>query len=139
MFGPNRSEGRRLSTQLPEEVSVPEDDADAMQIICCVLHHRNDLVSETITAKMILRIAVEVDKYDLKTALKYTSLDWLKPQIKFKMKETGRLLAAAYLFDNTNAFAAHTKSLILNCNELYLNLVKDKLISQVLPSEILRM
>ena len=82
MFGLDWSEGQRLSKESPTEVPLLEDYADAMQTICCIVHHRNDLAPRYLTAKEVLQIAIEVDKYDLKIALKYASVEWLKPRVK---------------------------------------------------------
>jgi hypothetical protein len=136
MFGPNWSEGQKLSTQSPGEVSLPEDDADAMQIICCILHHRHDLVPDNLTAKLVLRIAVEADKYDLRTALKYISPRWLKDESCGGILDRSRLVAAAFLFNNREAYATHIKALVLSHSESYLVPLKDEIISQVLPLEL---
>lgn len=79
MLGPNWSEGQRRSEATPTEVALPGDDAHAMRTICCFIHHRNDLEPDLLTAEEILQIAIEVDKYDLRVALKYASSEWLKP------------------------------------------------------------
>ncbi|PVH91394.1 hypothetical protein DM02DRAFT_664040 [Periconia macrospinosa] len=136
MFGPRWSEGQRLSKGSPTEVPLPEDDADAMRTICCIVHHRNDLVSQHLTAKEILRIAIGVDKYDLKIALKYASVEWLKPRVNAEREEMGHLLAAAFLFDNTDAFMAHTITLILRYNGSYLDFLDDDFTSQIIPSRV---
>src|SRR5262249_24550771 len=48
MFGPHWSEGQGLSKESPREVPLVEDDADALRIICCVIHHRNDDVPQSL-------------------------------------------------------------------------------------------
>jgi hypothetical protein len=47
-------------------------------------------------------------------------------------------MAAAFLFDDTEMFMLHSKSLILNRTESYLGLGKDEIVSEVLPPETLR-
>ncbi|PVH91823.1 hypothetical protein DM02DRAFT_702762 [Periconia macrospinosa] len=136
MFGPRWSEGQRLSKESPTEVTLPEDDADAMRTICYIVHHRNDLVSQYLTAKDVLQIAIEVDKYDLKIALKYASVEWLKPRVNGKREEMGHLLVAAFLFDNADAFMAHTITLILHYNGSYLEFLGDDFTSQIIPSRV---
>ena len=71
MFGPTWSEGQGLSKESPREVRLVEDDADALQIICRVIHHRNNDVPQSLTPKEVLQITIEADKYDLNIALKY--------------------------------------------------------------------
>jgi len=42
--GPLYREGQRSGlTGSKKEIPLPEDDADAMNIICAVIHHRNDM------------------------------------------------------------------------------------------------
>ena len=134
MFGPDWSEGQRLSEKSPLEVPLLEDDADAMRTICCVIHHRNDLVPEHLTAKEILQIGIIVDKYDLKIALKYASVEWVKPRVSAERVEMGHLLAAAFLFGNTDVFMAHTLALILHYTGPYLDFLDDEYTSQIIPS-----
>lgn len=88
-----------------------------MRTICCIVHHRNDLVPQHLTAKEVLQIAIEIDKYDLKITLKYASVEWLKPRVNAERVEMEHLLSAAFLFDNTDVFMAHTLALILRYNE----------------------
>jgi hypothetical protein len=59
MFGPTWSEGQGLSKESPREVRLVEDDANALRIICCVIHHRNNDVPQSLTPKEILQIAIE--------------------------------------------------------------------------------
>ena len=105
-----------------------------MRTICCIVHHRNNLVPQHLTAKEVLQISIEVDKYDLKVALKYASVEWLKPQVSGERVEMGNLLAAAFLFDNTDVFMAHTIALILHYNGSYLAFLDDEFTSQIIPS-----
>lgn len=73
MLGPNWCEGQELSKGSLLEVSLAENDVDAVRTICCVIHHCNDDVSRSLTPLEILRIAIVADKYDFILALKYAS------------------------------------------------------------------
>jgi hypothetical protein len=136
MFGPHWSEGQKLSTEAPKEVPLPEDDPDAMQIICNFLHHRSKLVSGNVTSKEVLQLAILVDKYDLKDTLTFPSLQWLRPRLSGEMMESGYFLAAAYLFDNNDAFIIYTRTLVLENFATYLALMKDEKLGQILPPQI---
>ena len=105
-----------------------------MRTICCIVHHRNDLVPQHLTAKEVLQITIEIDKYDLKITLKYASVEWLKPRVNAERVEMEHLLSAAFLFDNTDVFMAHTLALILHYNESYLDFLDDEFTSQIIPS-----
>ena len=91
------------------------------------------MLPEDLTAKDVLQIAILVDKYDLRVALNFAILEWLKPRSEVDMVETGRLLAAAYVLNSAEAFIAHSKALILEYGKSYMVVMKDKLTSQVLP------
>ncbi|KAF8853680.1 hypothetical protein BDZ45DRAFT_761066 [Acephala macrosclerotiorum] len=133
MFSPNWSEDQGLSKEYPQEVPLVEDDADALRTICCVIHHRNDDMSQFLTPKEILQIAIEVDKYDLKIALKYASVQWLKPRDNADRVDKGYLLAAAFIFGDIDTFVAHTLALILHYKGSYLEFLDDEITSQVVP------
>jgi hypothetical protein len=139
MFGPRWSEGQSLSKEVPTEVALPDDDAETMRTICCVIHHRNDMLPEDLTAKNVLKLAILVDKYDLTVALNFAMQVWLKPRSQVEMVETGRLLAAAFLLNSAEAFISHSKALVLDYGVSYMVMMKDELTSQVLPLEICRM
>lgn len=133
MFGPVWKEGQSLSTASPTEVPLVEDDADAMWTICCIIHHRNDLVPSHLTAKEILQIAILVDKYGLEIALKYASVEWLKPRVNATRVDMGLLLAATFLFNNSDMFIAHIIALILHHSWSYLDFLDDEFTSQIIP------
>ena len=139
MFGPNWSEGQRLSEESPKQVQLFEDDADTMRTICYILHHRNDLVPQQLTTKEVLQIAIAVDKYNLEVALQYASVEWLKPRASVERVEMGHLLAAAFLFDNDDMFMEHIIALITQYTGSYLDFLDDELTSQFIPSRIFRM
>lgn len=133
MFGPTWSEGQGLSKESPQEVRLVEDDADALRTICCVIHHRNDDVPQSLTPKEILQIAIESDKYDLNVALKYVRAQWLKPRGKLERVDMGYLLAATFLFNDIDMFVAHALALILHYTGSYLEFLDDEITSQTIP------
>jgi len=133
MFGPTWSEGQGLSKESLQEVPLVEDDADALRIICCVIHHRNNDVPQSLTPMEVLQIAIEADKYDLTVALKYASAQWLKPKGKPEREDMGYLLAAAFLFGDMDMFVANTLALILHYKESYLEFLDDEITSQIIP------
>jgi len=133
MFGPTWSEGQGLSKESPQEVRLVEDDADALRIICCVIHHRNNDVPQSPTPIEVLQIAIEADKYDLNIALKYAKAQWLKPRGRPERVDMGYLLAAAFLFGDMGMFVAHALGLILHYTGSYLEFFDDEITSQTVP------
>jgi hypothetical protein len=139
MFMPHWSEGQGLSKESPPEVLLVEDDADALRTICYVIHHCNDDVPQFLTPKEILQIFIEIDKYDLRVAFKYASVQWLKPRDNADRVDKGYLLAAAFLFGDMDIFVANTLALILHYKGSYLEFLDDEITSQIVSSRTFRM
>ncbi|ERF76287.1 hypothetical protein EPUS_04144 [Endocarpon pusillum Z07020] len=79
------------------------------------------MVPQTLAAIEVLRTSVVADKYDCLNAVKFVSECWLRR----RGQEAGDLMlltAAAYLFQNAQAFNEITKALILNHGGPYLAL-----------------
>lgn len=66
MLGPHFSEGQDLAADRPKEISLPEDNVQAMGVICKLLHSRPDLTCKVALLKPeeVFQIAVLADKYD---------------------------------------------------------------------------
>jgi hypothetical protein len=73
MFGPHFSEGQNLGdiSRGPKEVHMPEDNADAIEIICSLMHFRG--VPEEIEPDLMLQVAVATDKFDCGIVLQHAS------------------------------------------------------------------
>jgi hypothetical protein len=122
MFGPDWKEGHDiLDLDAPAELSLPEDNASALKLICAIIHHRNKKVPQSLAAGDVLGVAVTADKYDCVHALKFASGSWLRPG-KNQAGDLMLLTAAAYLFQNAQAFNEITRALILNHDGPYLAL-----------------
>lgn len=74
MFKIQWTESQGLSKESPGKILLVEDNADALRILCFVIHHRNDDVPQSLSPNEVLQIAIEADKYDLTAALKYASI-----------------------------------------------------------------
>lgn len=122
MFGPHFSEGQDISKEVPKEILMPEDDADAMKIICAVIHLRNNAASDKITPDEVLTVAVTADKYNCIDPLKNASGHWLKPVDSASLEDLNHLMAAAYLFDDAQAFDGITRAMILHHTDSYIAL-----------------
>ena len=122
MFGPHFSEGQDLGGDRPKEIPMPDDNADALKIICNIIHLRNDAVPETLNPGEVLQVAITADKFDCVVALKHASMLWLNPRDIEDILELGHLMAAAYVFDNAQAFREITLSMMLRHKDSYLPL-----------------
>jgi hypothetical protein len=120
MLGPDWKEGHdMLGQDGPVELLLPEDNAGALKLICAIIHNQNNKVPQTLAAGDVLEVAVTANKYDFVDALKFASGNWLLPG----ENEPGDLMllaAAAYLFQNAQAFKEITRQLILNHDGPYL-------------------
>ena len=65
-----------LSQDRPVDIPFPEDDSEAMRLACAVLHHRNEVVPQTLAPANTLRVAAAADKYDCVGALTFASGVW---------------------------------------------------------------
>ena len=65
------SEGQRLDDNGSTEIHMPDDDAEAMEIMLNVIHGRNNAVHDGLDASQILRVAITADKFDCKVALAF--------------------------------------------------------------------
>ncbi|KAB5529047.1 hypothetical protein GE09DRAFT_1253334, partial [Coniochaeta sp. 2T2.1] len=133
MLGPNWSEGQGLSKQSPPKVTLEEDDAEAMRTIFCVLHFRDDLVPNKLAPEKVIDIAIECDKYDMTSALRYTSAMWLETTSPWTIVEAGFILTAAFLFGNDEKFKICSRKLLLFYPQSYLGLLKEDKIGPFLP------
>lgn len=131
MFRPDWKEGHdMLDRDGPVEVLLPEDNAGALQLICAIIHHRNNKVPQTLAAGDVLRVAVTADKYDCVDALKFASGNWLRPG-KNEAEDLMLLTTAAYLFKDAQAFKEITRELILNHHGSYLALSCEEVESTI--------
>ncbi|CAO2658413.1 Nn.00g061360.m01.CDS01 [Neocucurbitaria sp. VM-36] len=127
MFGPDFSEGQDLSADRPKEVPWPDDDADAVEVICNVIHHRNDAVPETLDPAKVFKIAVASDKCLCVVAMKHASTRLLEPTETMDISGLGQLMAAAYLLDNPRAFSEITLAMLFRHKGSYLELAEPDL------------
>lgn len=136
MLGPDWKEGRdMLDHDGTTELSLPDDNAAALEVICSVLHHQNREILQTLTAADILAVAVAADKYDFVNALRFASDSWLRPS-QGDAGKLSLLTTAAYLFQNVSAFREFTRALVLEYDGPYLALF-CKEVEDGLPWEVL--
>lgn len=61
----NFREGRELQTTGKLSLPLPDDNPDAMRILMDIIHYRNRQVAKKLLFRMLVHIAILVDKYQL--------------------------------------------------------------------------
>ncbi|EAA28996.2 hypothetical protein NCU05921 [Neurospora crassa OR74A] len=134
-----------------KEIPLPEDDPDAMRFITLTLsyHNEHELVTRPQTPQEILQIAIAVDKYDLRTALKFV-LEFLfreasktcsvaknedGSQTAMAGKDIVYLCAAAYVLNRCDYFSNFGLHLMCQYASRISTLMDDELISSILPAK----
>jgi hypothetical protein len=125
MFGPHFAEGKDLNSNDPKEILMPYDNANALEIICNIMHLRNDAVPRSLSPNDIFEVAVAADKFDCVVALEHASTLWLNPKGVTGISEFGYLMAAAYILDNAQAFSDITLSMVLHHADSFLPLAEQ--------------
>ena len=115
LLSSNFAEGQLLLGNAdPAEISLPEDHADALTIICRVLHGRNDGVPEPVDGPVLVNVAIAADKFDLAVPLRYAIQEWLRCGSVSDAKKLWHLMIAAYWFGNEAKFSEITQALVLH-------------------------
>jgi hypothetical protein len=78
LFRPKFAEGQNVSSSDPKEVLMPDDDARAVEMICNIIHLRNDAVPLSLALEEVFEVAVAADIFDCALAVKLASISWLK-------------------------------------------------------------
>ncbi|KAK5718575.1 hypothetical protein LTR15_008306 [Elasticomyces elasticus] len=107
-------EGHELALNFRIDVPLPDDDGEAMNILCNVLHHRNKAVLDNWPqTDMMVKVAILSDKYDCIEAMMPTAKCWLPPPTKTgNLTSRRNLMTAAYYFHDNKAFATYGRWLI---------------------------
>ncbi|KAH7304156.1 hypothetical protein B0I35DRAFT_401473 [Stachybotrys elegans] len=126
MLGPNFMEGHRLIRSGQTEVELPEDNADAMEIVLNVIHGRNDRVQRTLSPGEVLKVAVISDKYDCSTSLAFAIRTWLDDYTSTTDPGEMWILAmAALALSKQDEFAKMTSALVFHHAGSYLGFIKE--------------
>lgn len=119
MFGPDFAEGRDLNYDAPKEISLSDDDANAMELVCKVVHLKQSDIATELPSKTVLDIAQIVDKYSLHEALKFALASWIQVDKVKESTDLGNMLKAASLLKQRAAYKSITKSLVMNHTDSY--------------------
>jgi hypothetical protein len=125
MFGSHFREGQDFDGNSPKEIFMPEDNTDALTIICNILHLRNDLIPDYLTPSEVLQITITADKFDCVMRLKVHMAKWLNPGNTQDILELGRLSVASYILKNACAFGQLTFAIISRSTDSYIPLADE--------------
>jgi hypothetical protein len=121
-----RAETNKLHGNQPSEnLELTGDCSYVWLTLCCIIHHRNDLVQEIVPIAAVLQLAIGIRDYGLERALQYASAEWLKPRLRMNMMETAYLLAASMLVESEEMMKTHTTALILDYSDPYSEIMED--------------
>lgn len=132
---PDSSEVQDISNHDTQAILLPEDDEGAMKTLCAVIHLSSDAASDALTPGEVLKVAIAAEKYGCIVALRNASGHWLKSAENASIEDLKVLMAAAYLFDATQAFEDITAALILHHTDSYLALAQDQ-VGSLLPRRV---
>ncbi|OLN97191.1 hypothetical protein CCHL11_02117 [Colletotrichum chlorophyti] len=121
----------------PARIALPDDDFQAMEIICRIIHGRAaDPKSSSVLdlrPSEILDVAITADKYDCVPALALAIEHWLKPGKAGNLTKNGQmgvwvcdLLMAAYWFRHAAAFETVSGHLISDIAGSFRSLADDR-------------
>jgi hypothetical protein len=127
LFGPNFREGQDIGKDTIKEISMPEDDAEALEILCNILHLQNSKVPRDLAPALVLRVAIAADKFECIESSKYMVDIWLGEDGKTTIEEQGCLMAASYILDRPKDFMDCTYTLIVDYEESYMSLANAEL------------
>jgi hypothetical protein len=114
MFSLNFKEGSNLSSDSPSEVLLPDDDPEAMTVLCNCLHFRSDKIPRNVEFLLLRSLAVLCDKYDCATAISAWCTLWLQRWETDKCEDGFEgLLIVIYALDCAEAFTKATKKALL--------------------------
>ena len=125
MLGPHFAEGRSLlekgslgnSAACPTEVTLPDDDPEAMILFCDTIHFKKHATPDVAFA-LLAKMASLSDKYDSSLALSPASEVWLS---NFQGSKEGegcfaKMLWISYALGNHRAFSRISTEMIRECS-----------------------
>ena len=146
MLGPHFAEGQSLSKQgsleksaiSPTEVTLPDDDPEAMIFFCDTIHFKRH-ATLYIAFHLLDKMAFLSDKYGSSLALNAESELWLSNLGGSKEGESCfvRMLWISYALENHRAFSRISRDMIRECSHDELARQKLEIDSTILPEMII--
>ena len=114
MFSPRFKEGTLLIRDGTCRIPLPDDNSDAVVLICEVLHHKFRR-TENLSRELLGEVALLVHKYDCVQAFHFWStyqISVLLTDEKFQKSRRSLLLPHVFFFDHAREFQAITRDMI---------------------------
>lgn len=117
LVSPKYAEGMALSSSTDvRQIALPDDDPEALILICHALHHRR-ITPRQISFELLGKAAVICDKYDMATGLTPWSELWVQ---QWKVKGSGfahwsKMLCLSSTFGSDETFYLSSKELMSSC------------------------
>lgn len=104
-----------LNSSARRYVPLPEDDGEALLLVCSVVHYQTEAESALLGVDALAKVATLVDKYDMSKALRTWSTGWLAEAVESATPETfDSLLRSAYWLDDATSFSKVSWKIICN-------------------------
>ncbi|KAL7789136.1 hypothetical protein V8C37DRAFT_418111 [Trichoderma ceciliae] len=117
------------------QLQLGDEHVNAFYTICCVIHHRNATVPQTLAPRGLLQIAIAARKWDFFAALKFAMRDWLRHAEETDPTGKACLMVTAWLFNEPELFLACSQPLVLHYPGHYPDLLEYAPLRQVLPDK----
>lgn len=148
MLGTHFAEGQSLldkgslenSVVSPTEITLPEDDSDAMILFCDTIHYKKHATPD-IALPLLAKMACLSDKYNSSLALSSSSQVWLS---NFQGSKEGegcfaKMLWISYALGNHRAFSRISRQMTRVCNRDELARQKHEMCCTSLPETVFGM
>ncbi|KAM5356554.1 hypothetical protein ACJ41O_003200 [Fusarium nematophilum] len=138
LFGSKFREAASVQQGECPEITLQEDDPEAMEIILSILHYKHDKDFYKLEPVLLASVAQHSDKYRCNGVLRPWASTWFSAtEGESDPKELGLLLTAAYFFRCETYISSVSKSVIPHLSlDFESEWAKDEVIA-TLPSEII--
>ncbi|KAB8295028.1 hypothetical protein EYC80_006975 [Monilinia laxa] len=136
-------EGFELKTSPKVEITLPDDDPIAFEILASVIHHRNKSIPKSVSFKLLTNLAALTEKYLMHEALHIVSQLWVDnvstdhsslPSGQADLRKICPSIFISWVFGNQHGFNICTEFAILHSKE---NFGSDFTDQYLLPTSII--
>lgn len=113
MFNGNFSEGQTLSTSSPKKIPLPDDDPEALILLCKITHLQTSQIAKIVPLGQFTDFAILCDKYQCTEAVAFwSSLQIAEYLSKPLVKGIETLVFVTYVLDMPREFQQVTTHII---------------------------